>query len=514
MQLTRKYQQQIIRDYVEGLEPSTGIALLSDPYDWLYEHLGQTDNPDRRYSLLSRLVHQNEEWRSIVEDVLALTPGQTDTFKTIEQVGAERPPTTWLWKNWVPKGYLSMLAGYPSAGKTYFALDFIRLIAMGLPAPDGEPFTNLSSQTTIFVDGEDFAAEAWRRLSAWDFTPAKMFVYEKPHDQMIDFTFADHKDALREMCYTLKPDLVFVDSLSTVSPNGENSVEDVRILLSFLISVAQDYNCAVCLLHHLSKPKKGTNPRLTMHDLRGSSHIVAMARSIIGLDNLNLGTEDPNGPKIIKSLKNNLGRIPFPIRLDFEASPTNPDLADLHYSDMTLFSKPQDLKSEAQRCAERLADLLETEGPLSYIDIVSAGEDEGFSRYAIGKARETLGPRIADTQKPGLPGNKWALTGDTENLEDLAAPTKTDACAKWLIQILADHKELPFTDIAELGETHDYSINVILRARKKLEGHIIDTKGPKQPGNKWALASWWYEEANYTCTHDSESCMSDDDPEI
>lgn len=493
MLLTERYQQQLIRDFIDGLDPAPeDIGHLTDPYDWLYDYLSEAPNTDRRYILFSQLVHQNDEWRTIVESTLALTPGQKDRFKTIEQVGGERPPTTWLWENWIPKGYLSMLAGYPSAGKTYFALDFIRLVAMGLTAPDEKPFVDLTTQTTIFVDGEDFAAEAWRRLSAWDFDPNRMFVYEKPKDDMIDFTLPEHKDELRQMCYTIKPDLIIVDSLSTVSPNGENSVEDVRSLLSFLISIAQDYNCAVCLLHHLSKPKKGAagSARLTMHDLRGSSHIVAMARCIIGLDNLNLGSDDPNGPKIIKSLKNNLGKIPFPIRLDFEPSQTDPKLADLRYSSMDLFSRPDDIKSEAQRCAEWLVDLLKTEGSMSYTDIVLEADLEGFSRYAVGKARDALGGRIIDTAGAGVTGNKWTLAdGDGISVDDLPI-TKAETCARWLLELLEEHGELPLSDIKELAAERDFSVGAVLRARDKLGVQIMDTKGPRVTGNKWTLAPW------------------------
>lgn len=497
MLLTERYQQQLIRDFIDGIDTASDedISHLTDPYDWLYDYLSEASNTDRRYVLFSQLIHQSDEWRDIVESTLALIPGERDRFKTIEQVGGERPPTTWLWENWIPKGYLSMLAGYPSAGKTYFSLDFTRLIAMGLAAPDEEPFVDLTTQTVIFVDGEDFAAEAWRRLSAWEFNPNRMFVYEKPKDDMIDFTRTEHKDDLRQMCYTIKPDLILIDSLSTVSPNGENSVEDVRNLLSFLISVAQDYNCAVCLLHHLSKPKKGTSPRLTMHDLRGSSHIVAMARCIIGLDNLNLGSEDPNGPKIIRSLKNNLGPIPYPIRLDFEPNKDNPKLADLHYSSMTLFSRPDDIKSESQRCAEWLTDLLETEGPMSYTDIVLEADQEGYSRYAVGKARDLLIGRIIDTAGAGVAGNKWALSdGDEVAIEDIAL-TKAESCAKWLLELLDEHGELPLTDIKELAAGRDFSIGVVLRAREKLGVQIVDTKGPRITGNKWTLAPWGKEES-------------------
>lgn len=295
------------------------------------------------------------------------------------------------------------------------------------------------------------------------------------------------------MCYTLKPELVLVDSLSTINSKGENAVEDIRALLSFLVDIAQDYNVAVILLHHLSKPKKGTNPRLTMHDLRGSGHIVAMARTILGVDHLDPNNED--GPKLIKCLKTNLSKTPPPIRLDFEPNKTNPELPDLHYSSMTLFSRPDDIKSETQRCAEWLVDLLETVGPMSYSDIVLEADQTGFSRYAVGKVRDLLGGRIIDTAGAGVAGNKWALSdGDDNSIEDLAI-TKAESCARWLLELLDEHGELPLADIKKLAAERDFSIGVVLRAREKLGVQIVDTKSPKVRGNKWALAPWGQEES-------------------
>ena len=45
-------------------------------------------------------------------------------------------PTDWLWPNRIPLGKLTLIAGYPSSGKTSIALDIAARVSRGAPAPD------------------------------------------------------------------------------------------------------------------------------------------------------------------------------------------------------------------------------------------------------------------------------------------------------------------------------------------------------------------------------------------
>ena len=42
----------------------------------------------------------------------------------------------WLWPNRIPLGQLTLIAGYPSSGKTSIALDIAARVSRGVPAPD------------------------------------------------------------------------------------------------------------------------------------------------------------------------------------------------------------------------------------------------------------------------------------------------------------------------------------------------------------------------------------------
>ena len=88
-----------------------------------------------------------------------------------------------------------------------------------------------------------------------------------------------------EWAWSTHPALIVVDSLSSITTRGENSIEDVRDVFAFLNRLALDYRCGTVIIHHLRKPGAQLPPAktLTFHDLRGSSHISTMSRSVIGL---------------------------------------------------------------------------------------------------------------------------------------------------------------------------------------------------------------------------------------
>ena len=71
---------------------------------------------------------------------------------------------------------------------------------------------------------------------------------------MIDLSDDYDRDRLVEWAWTKRPALIVVDSLSSVSSKGENNVEDVRGIFSFLVRIALDYQCCMLLIHNLRKP--------------------------------------------------------------------------------------------------------------------------------------------------------------------------------------------------------------------------------------------------------------------
>jgi len=76
-------------------------------------------------------------------------------------------------------------------------------------------------------------------------------------------------------------------------------------------------------------------------------------------------------------------------------------------------------------------------------------------------------------------------------LESRPAPiieTLTEKCATWLVDLLEERGPTPFNEIQALAVQEDFKYWVLIEARQLLGGKVIDTRGPKRLGNKWALA--------------------------
>ena len=65
-------------------------------------------------------------------------------------------------------------------------------------------------------------------------------------------------------------------------------------------------------------------------------------------------------------------------------------------------------------------------------------------------------------------------------------PTQAEACAGWLVEVLEEAGEpMKPKDVVELGAEAGFKQGVIYRARKELEGTVVNTEGKMSPGNRW-----------------------------
>ena len=144
--------------------------------------------------------------------------------------------------------------------------------------------------------------------------------------------------------------------------------------------------------------KRGILPMmdlLTVDDFRGSSHIIAMSRSVMGLSIIKTGPEpDRNGPRRLEIVKTNLARYPQP--LGMELKPLHPKGVWLEYASQP--PAPYKQPTKIDECADWLLCLLDDAGATRPQEIVEQAEASGFSRRTVYRARSKLGDRIADTE--------------------------------------------------------------------------------------------------------------------
>lgn len=402
--LTKRMQLQAIADVRAGFNISIDPAQFEDPYRSI---IGAVRNAQAlgldATNAIMEAMNGRKDGPQIIQDILRLQPGGNghQAFRSLAEIAPDLKPIEFLWPNWIPRGMLSMLGAVPGAGKSFVALDLCKRIIHGEPWPDGmDQMTG--GQACIYVDAELVPQLTNERAAAWGMNTSRLYLMMPEPNDVIDLCSDLYRDRLIEMCYAVQPALVVIDSLGSISSRGENAIEDVRAILSFLAGLAHDFNIGLVLIHHLRK----RNPMamldlISIDDFRGSSHIIAMSRSVLGLSIIQTGPDkDRNGPRRLEIVKTNLNRYPEPLGL--ELLPLEPRGVLLQYGDCP---QPWHDPSEVERC---MAWLLETlaGGPMSVGELE---EERMYSRSTIIRARERLGSKVENTEGRQSPDNKWKL---------------------------------------------------------------------------------------------------------
>lgn len=334
--------------------------------------------------------------------------GRPRDYSTMAQLAPRLKPVEWVWKSWIPRGMLSLLGAAPGAGKSLLALDLCRRVTHSMAWPDGQAMGK-GGAATVYVDAEAVPQLLKERAGAWGMDFERLWVM-LPRESygMIDFGEEPDQDRLCDLLYQAEPELVVVDSMSVIQSKGENNVEEVRRVLGFLAAVSREHDCGLLLIHHLRKRMMPLFELVTPDDFRGSSHIIAMARSVLGLSVIKTGEEvDRNGPRRLELVKTNLTRYPKPLGVEFVEEGEG---VRLRYTDAAPASYRE--PTQADECGEWLLALLDEAGePVQPKEAVKAAEADGFSRMTLYRARKKLDGTVVDTADPHDPENRWALAG-------------------------------------------------------------------------------------------------------
>lgn len=423
--LTRRMQIQAIADTLAGLPDALPYQerQFGEPWRacWRLLHGATHLKPNEALlEMLKGLYPDDARRNEIIGAILGLRPGLGPLlFPNLAEVAATLRPITWLWQNWIPKGMLSLLGAQPGTGKSLLALDLARRLIHNMTWPDETPIGPADAgRPVIYVDGECVPQIITERAQNWAVDMTRLYPMLPSFDQPIDFSTVQTQELLIEMIYSAKPAVIIVDSLGSINSKGENAVDDVRDILNFFNTVASEFDVAMLLIHHLRKrPSLPLLPELTFDDFRGSSHIIAMARSVLGLSHVKTGPEsDPNGPRKLQILKTNLVAYPDPIGM--ELVKMHPAGVIPRYGEVAKPYEADNGPTKGEDCEGWLVRLLELAGSMRPKDIVAEAEEQGFSRATVYRARANLGRRITNSAGARDPLNEWSLTSDETPADD------------------------------------------------------------------------------------------------
>ena len=322
----------------------------------------------------------------------------------------EEKDISWLWPGRIPLGMITLIAGHPGIGKSFFTAWLAAQLSNGRTLP-GEDTVKIKPCSTLFFSAEDDPGQTIKpRLAGNKAVMEKCILFIDP----MKFSLNSVGMLERELDKNKDIRLVILDPLNAFLGTGTDYFKDpdVRRKLLPLKELAEKRMIAVIGVVHFNK--KEDSEIITR--IGGSMAFAGVARSILGISYDNRETaEDNQDIRLLSSVKMNLARKPdtlsFKINPDLriDVDPT-PVLVDAE----TIFSRDARERKQKQGAADTwLLEYLRSNPESLSKDVVKAGEEEGFPRATLYRAKKRLDSQgLTDATGTGFSTDKksyWIL---------------------------------------------------------------------------------------------------------
>jgi hypothetical protein len=212
-------------------------------------------------------------------------------------------PIDWLWKHWLARGKLHILAGMPGQGKTTIAIGLAATITTGGRFPDG---TRCPVGNVVVWSGEDDPADGLLpKLMAAGGDPDRLYFVD---GATVDGERAAFDPARDMASLMLKIEdignvaLLIVDPVVTVVAGDSHKNTEVRRALQPLVDLASVTSTAVLGISHFSKGGQGQDPA---QRVVGSVAFSAVARVVLVAAKVK--SENGEDRRILARGKSNIG---------------------------------------------------------------------------------------------------------------------------------------------------------------------------------------------------------------
>lgn len=335
--------------------------------------------PALRSSLAEKLRFESDEVSigstNEVEDVSEIV-GMADAVKAVGDV-------KYLVKDWIPYGMLTGIVAEPGIGKSAFALGALaKTVATGC-----RWFNNYAGPKPGYVlwcPTENDLAITLKRMKDWEIPFDKIKLPLPDVLQAVDLTDISHIQRIEHLVSKLKVKLVVIDSLRGGHADDENSSKVGHIMKS-LSSLAERTGTALVVVHHIKKLM--SDEEVTANSSRGSNAIVAMMRSMIGIDR-----PDKNSKWCrMRVLKENLGIAPKSI--GFRVTGEGLEFGDA--------PQKQVKTTVLDKTAEWLKEKLKSGKEYRVADVESEATASGISVKTLRKCLSDVGVESTPVRKDG-----------------------------------------------------------------------------------------------------------------
>ncbi|MGF6533278.1 energy-coupling factor transporter ATP-binding protein EcfA2 [Paraburkholderia sp. GAS206C] len=317
-------------------------------------------------------------------------------------------PVIWLWKFWLARGKLHLLAGPPSTGKTTLALAVAAIVTNGGTAlgtwPDGTAAPVGSVVVWSCEDGIEDTVKPRLSAAGADLRRALILYGGTERGRRRPFDFERDMPGL-EAAVRARGDvaLVIIDSIAQAVPASNNNSR-IRKALSPMVEFAESTGAAVLGLTHLNKGSKKRDP---LDRVNGSVAIGALARLVWVVARDESDGADGVSRNVLVRAKSNLGPSNggFAYHIDQIDVPTLQGGA-IHSTrigwDGPLQGAPRDVLGDAEGGSafvrdnrkQAAVDFLAVQlahGPVPTKAIEAAAREAGFSGTTVRRAAGEMG---------------------------------------------------------------------------------------------------------------------------
>jgi len=382
-----------------GRPPGRAIGTLGDfPRLPVVKHPFPTFTPFSHWNICSICYHipmstPEEELRRILERVRSLNGAAGPSAWTPLDRGLG--PIHWDWPGWLPRGFLTILAGDPGAGKSLLCLHLVAVYLNRHGWPDGAPFGTPAAATgppatVIWGETESSHALNLQRARDWHLDLERIL---SPVPNILRNLSLDHPHQVNRLLVLAQREdvrLIIVDSLRGLRSNSKKPAS-LSYLLTVLTEIARIAGKPIVLTHHLRKSGYRTAAPPSLGHLVGPGVVGQTPRVIWGLD-----IPDPARPhyRRLSVIKNNL--TPFPAPLGFRIAGDG-----LHFGPPPEPPRPD---TERERAYTFLHEQLKG-GPLPALTLYERAAAAGLSRRTLRRAKKALG--IRSIRPPGETRWHW-----------------------------------------------------------------------------------------------------------
>lgn len=299
----------------------------------------------------------------------------------------------WIWKNYIARGKLHLLAAPPGSAKTLLAIAIAALLSNNWVFPDGWRL-NREGCIVIWSDEDSIEDVLKPRLIAANANLDNIFFIDSmsfnndeshPIDPTVDLRHLSECFPEREI------DLIIFDPITSLIKGDSNKQMDVRNSLRWVTELAEEKSCAVLGITHFTKGTAGSSP---VERITGSVAFSALSRIALTI------LASPNSDrKVFCIAKSNLGmdRGGFEFTVEEVSITENisaPKIKWIKEHDQSAYQISNDLnRREDQRINHGAIDTLNSileQGPQEINLVKRAMKDHGFSEKQTRTAREHL----------------------------------------------------------------------------------------------------------------------------